>query len=274
MIKHHRLVKTSSAVWVLKGSRQHRLFQKFLPAIIGLSCVNIFLALIAGSEGAVFPVLLVKVCFGISVLIVAAGMALSYGKVDAQMSEEDFVFDASLQVVKKGQDQYAHFREIDFIIEELNEHGSDESNPSRLIMRCHGKADCELTVVDYPYAVDMAVDLCAFVGIPCPYEKAKILDWESTETESKIRLGFESDNLCKVLGLALDADTPYSHEDIAMWCDNFYCEYLDQGIVSDVDRMMPVLEEIREQWDAVAVSTHKPSFSSEAIHRWLGALQC
>lgn len=86
------------------------------------------------------------------------------------------------------------------------------------------------------------------------------LDWTGVPPEPKIKLPYTRDSLIQVLRWAQQpGHSGYTHEDIVEWCDNFYCEYLDADATREIERLMPVLAEIREQWDVLLEREINPS---------------
>jgi len=44
-------------------------------------------------------------------------------------------------------------------------------------------------------------------------------------------------------------ESPYSHKQIAEWCDRFWCKYLDIDAEDEIEQLLPVLIDIETQWD-------------------------
>ncbi|MCY1209846.1 hypothetical protein D9M68_555590 [compost metagenome] len=55
---------------------------------------------------------------------------------------------------------------------------------------------------------------------------------------------------------ALSAGSPYSHEKIAEWCDQFWCQYLEVDAPPDVERLLPILTAVDTQWDLFLTNTY------------------
>lgn len=49
--------------------------------------------------------------------------------------------------------------------------------------------------------------------------------------------------------------SPYSHKQIAEWCDRYWCEYLDIDAPPEVERLLPLLTDVETQWDLYLVNT-------------------
>ena len=43
--------------------------------------------------------------------------------------------------------------------------------------------------------------------------------------------------------------SPYSHKQIAEWCDRFCCRYIDIDAEDEIEQLLPVLTDIETQWD-------------------------
>lgn len=43
--------------------------------------------------------------------------------------------------------------------------------------------------------------------------------------------------------------SPYSHKEIAEWCDRFWCKYLDVDAEEEIEQLLPVLTDVETQWD-------------------------
>lgn len=43
--------------------------------------------------------------------------------------------------------------------------------------------------------------------------------------------------------------SPYSHKEIAEWCDRFWCQYLDIDVEEEIEKLLPVLTDVETQWD-------------------------
>ncbi len=50
--------------------------------------------------------------------------------------------------------------------------------------------------------------------------------------------------------------SPYSHKQIAEWCDRYWCEYLDIDAAPEVKRLLPVLADVDVQWDLYLANTY------------------
>lgn len=56
-------------------------------------------------------------------------------------------------------------------------------------------------------------------------------------------------------GAAPDA-SPYSHKQIAEWCDAYWCEYIDVDASPEVERLLPILTDVETQWDLFLANTY------------------
>ncbi len=50
--------------------------------------------------------------------------------------------------------------------------------------------------------------------------------------------------------------SPYSHRQIAEWCDRFWCQFLDVDAPEDIERLLPVLADVDLQWDLFLSNTY------------------
>jgi len=59
-----------------------------------------------------------------------------------------------------------------------------------------------------------------------------------------------------LLAFGADPDkSPYSHKQIAEWCERFWNKYCDVDAPKDIEPLMPVLADIETQWDLYLAST-------------------
>ena len=49
---------------------------------------------------------------------------------------------------------------------------------------------------------------------------------------------------------------PYSHMQIAEWCDRFWCQYMDIDAPASIERLLPILADVDAQWDLFLASTY------------------
>jgi hypothetical protein len=50
--------------------------------------------------------------------------------------------------------------------------------------------------------------------------------------------------------------SPHSHKQIALWCDRFWCQYLDVDAPPEIERILPILTDIETQWDLYLANTY------------------
>ena len=50
--------------------------------------------------------------------------------------------------------------------------------------------------------------------------------------------------------------SPYSHKQIAEWCDSFWCQYLDVDVQPEIESLLPVLTDVETQWDLYLANTY------------------
>lgn len=65
--------------------------------------------------------------------------------------------------------------------------------------------------------------------------------------------------------------SPYSHKQIAEWCDKFWCKYLDVDPEPEIETLLPILTDVETQWDLYLANTYSieelrsQSFENEKI---------
>ncbi|RMH92736.1 hypothetical protein EA797_03935 [Stutzerimonas zhaodongensis] len=50
--------------------------------------------------------------------------------------------------------------------------------------------------------------------------------------------------------------SPYSHKQIAEWCDRFWCKYLEVDADAEIENLLPILTHVETQWDLYLVNTY------------------
>lgn len=50
--------------------------------------------------------------------------------------------------------------------------------------------------------------------------------------------------------------SPYSHKQIAEWCDRFWCQYLEVDAEPEIEELLPVLTDVETQWDLYLANTY------------------
>lgn len=50
--------------------------------------------------------------------------------------------------------------------------------------------------------------------------------------------------------------SPYSHKQIAEWCDKFWCQYLDVDAEPEIEALLPILTDVETQWDLYLATTY------------------
>ncbi|MFA5353869.1 MAG: hypothetical protein WC291_06550 [Thermodesulfovibrionales bacterium] len=72
-----------------------------------------------------------------------------------------------------------------------------------------------------------------------------------------IELDFTRENALAVLSWgAIPEESPYSHKQIAEWCDKFWCKYLDIDPPKEIEELLPILTDIDDQWELYLVNTY------------------
>ena len=72
-----------------------------------------------------------------------------------------------------------------------------------------------------------------------------------------IELEFTRENALKLLYFGLHPEkSPYSHKQIAEWCDRFWCKYLDIDAPKEIEQLLPILTDVETQWDLYLANTY------------------
>lgn len=72
-----------------------------------------------------------------------------------------------------------------------------------------------------------------------------------------VGLPFTSEAVLQVLEWGAHPDSsPYSHKQIALWCDQFWCRYIDLDAPPDIEKLLPILAEVETQWDLYLANTY------------------
>ncbi len=72
-----------------------------------------------------------------------------------------------------------------------------------------------------------------------------------------IPLPYTTESVLLVLGMGAKPDTaPYSHKQVAEWCDRFWCQYLDADAPADIEPLLPLLTDVETQWDLYLANTY------------------
>jgi hypothetical protein len=77
---------------------------------------------------------------------------------------------------------------------------------------------------------------------------------------TRVALPFTRASLVQLLrnGASPDA-SPYSHQDIAHWCERFWNQYAEADAPPEIERLMPVLADVETQWDLFLANTYSLS---------------
>jgi len=71
-----------------------------------------------------------------------------------------------------------------------------------------------------------------------------------------IPLPFTPDSFVRLLQFgAHPSGSPYSHKQIAEWCDAFWCQYLEVESPPEIDVILPILTDVDTQWDLYLSNT-------------------
>lgn len=105
------------------------------------------------------------------------------------------------------------------------------------------------------------------------------------ELSEPIVLPFTRDSVIRVLTYGAHPEaSPYSHKQIAEWCDRFWCQYLDCDAEPAIEELLSVLTDVETQWDLYLVNTYSidelcsRSFDDETMpvqwfHDWLKEIE-
>ena len=55
---------------------------------------------------------------------------------------------------------------------------------------------------------------------------------------------------------ANQSSSPYSHKQIAEWCDSFWCQFLEVDADVEIESLLPILADVDAQWDLYLVNTY------------------
>ena len=71
-----------------------------------------------------------------------------------------------------------------------------------------------------------------------------------------IPLPFSSESVLQVLSWGASPESsPYSHKQIAEWCDRFWCQYLEVDAPQEIECLLPILTDVETQWDLFLANT-------------------
>ena len=70
-------------------------------------------------------------------------------------------------------------------------------------------------------------------------------------------LPFTRESVLQMLAWGASPESsPYSHKQIAEWCDRFWCQYMDVDAPADIEPLLPVLTDVETQWDLYLSNTY------------------
>ena len=73
----------------------------------------------------------------------------------------------------------------------------------------------------------------------------------------KIDLPFNIANARKVIAWGASVGAPYSHQDIAHWCERFWNIYCDiDDVPPEIGKILPVLADVETQWDLFLANSY------------------
>lgn len=72
-----------------------------------------------------------------------------------------------------------------------------------------------------------------------------------------IEMQFTRDAAIQILKWGANPESsPYSHKQIAEWCDNFWCKYLEVDVAPEIEKLLPILTDVETQWDLYLANTY------------------
>lgn len=87
-----------------------------------------------------------------------------------------------------------------------------------------------------------------------------------------IPIPFTRDSVLRVLNWGAHPDqSPYSHKQIAEWCDRFWCAFREIDAPPEIESLIPILADIDCQWDCYLANSYSieelrsRSFEEECI---------
>lgn len=190
---------------------------------------------------------------------------------------EEIVFDSATRTISKKSRILASFLDVESVDIKVFIDTDPEVGASSYQLSLIFKNRPSMTIADginYADLAEIAIDVSNLLGVKvtrCSNKDWKTRDWNSEATETKIKLPYAPSTFAQVLRWGIDtATSPFTHQDIVHWCDDFYCEYLDVEAPPDIERILPILTEIREQWDLLLDSpiplTETRTISPDNVH--------
>ncbi|SFR94332.1 hypothetical protein SAMN05216570_0969 [Dyella sp. OK004] len=55
---------------------------------------------------------------------------------------------------------------------------------------------------------------------------------------------------------SIPESSPHTHREIAEWCDQFWCHFMDVDAPAEIERLLPVLADVDVQWDLFLANTY------------------
>lgn len=79
-----------------------------------------------------------------------------------------------------------------------------------------------------------------------------------TESDCRtIPLPFTKDSLHQVLHWgSLSSDSPFTHQEIARWCDRMHMAHMDVNVAPDMESAIQVAADVDCQWDLFLANTY------------------
>lgn len=75
-----------------------------------------------------------------------------------------------------------------------------------------------------------------------------------------IELEYSNENFLVLLSYGENPEqSPYTHKQIAEWCERFWNKYCDIDAPEYIEKIMPVLADVETQWDLYLANTYSLS---------------
>ncbi|MFJ2990365.1 hypothetical protein ACIPF8_21070 [Collimonas sp. NPDC087041] len=100
--------------------------------------------------------------------------------------------------------------------------------------------------------------ICPLIRFIYPRNQTEffILPNRHMNLSNPIPLPFTSESFVRLLQYGANPnESPYSHKQIAEWCDKFWCRYIDIDIPAEIEAILPILTDVETQWDLHLANT-------------------
>lgn len=77
------------------------------------------------------------------------------------------------------------------------------------------------------------------------------------ERSNLIEFEYSKESLLALLAFGAEPkDSPYSHKQIAEWCEQFWNKYSETDAPEEIENIMSVLADVETQWDLYLANTY------------------